>query len=36
MKLFHHTDDMLLISDSFADIKQCTIKAISYDVDSVL
>ena len=43
MKLFHYIDDVLLISDSFADVKSCvllyrpyTMKAVSYDVDSVL
>ena len=43
VKLFHYIDDVLLISDSFADVKSCvllyrqyTMKVVSYDVDSVL
>lgn len=43
MKLFHYIDDVLIISDSFVDVKSCvllyrqyTIKAVSCDVDSVL
>ena len=33
MKLFHYIDDVLLTSDSFADVKQRTVKAVSHDVD---
>ena len=43
VKLFHYIDDVLIISDSFVDVKSCvllyrqyTIKAVSCDVDSVL
>lgn len=32
MKLFHYIDDVLLTSDSSADVKQCTVKAVSHDV----
>ena len=32
MKLLHYIDDVLLTSDSFADVKQCTVKAVSHDV----
>ena len=32
MKLFLYIDDVLLTSDSFADVKQCTVKAVSHDV----
>ena len=30
--LFHYIDDVLLTSDSFACIKQLTVKAVSHDV----
>lgn len=32
VKLLHYIDDVLLTSDSSADVKQCTVKAVSHDV----